>query len=229
MDATAHSNLISCLYPPPPRDRVPVYDQDWALFTSTDPFTIKRRLLDFYDQLYYTLESLADPARHLGHDISDGTDRDDIFGEVLKTRFIDLINNLLRAIHLVEFIAHLFKRLPHDTLVCISIQDQRCHLDLLFHHLVALRKAAQAYEDRQEIPIRWITVLARDLSHQAVLVAEWTDQLKLDLAHLDRPVSPVSSTDLDWSVSTDQDLSPTVVDNHVDTEPIVKRTRSHTS
>jgi hypothetical protein len=95
MDATAHSNLISCLYPPPPRDRVPVYDQDWALFTSTDPFTIKRRLLDFYTQLYYTLESLADPARHLGNDISDGTDRDDIFGEVLKTRFIDLINKLL--------------------------------------------------------------------------------------------------------------------------------------
>jgi hypothetical protein len=229
MDATARSNLISCLYPPPPRDRVPVDDQDWTLFTSTDPFTITRRLLNFYVQLYHTLESLADPARHLGHDISEGTDRDDIFGEVLKTRFIDLINKLLRAIHLVEFIAHLFERLPDDTLVCIPIQDQRCRLDLLFHHLVALRRAAQAYEDRQEIPIRWITVLARDLSHQAVLVAEWTDQLKLDLAHLDRPVSPVSSTDLDWSVSTDQDLSPTVVDNHVDTEPIAKRTRSHTS
>jgi hypothetical protein len=225
MDATARSNLISCLYPPPPRDRVPVDDQDWTLFTSTDPFTITRRLLNFYVQLYHTLESLADPARHLGHDISDGTDRDDIFGEVLKTRFIDLINKLLQATYFVEFISHLFKRLPDDTLVRFPIQDQRCHIDLLFHHLVALRRAAQAYEDRQEIPIRWITVLAHDLSHQAVLVAEWTDQLKLDLAHLDRPVSPVSSTDLDWSVSTDQDLSPTVVDN----EPIAKRTRSHTS
>jgi hypothetical protein len=101
--------------------------------------------------------------------------------------------SLQHVVRLARFLCYLYLRLPEDTLNQVSVQEQRCALDILWFQLDSLLQTYLTYL-HSGIPTYWFAGLRLFFRPLSVQVTDWYDQLKLDLAHLD-PSDPTASVD----------------------------------
>lgn len=102
--------------------------------------------------------------------------------------FADLLWHVICRVH---FICYLYLRLPEDTLAQVSMQEQRCALNILWLQLDGLLWTVSAYHNTG-IPNQWFSALATTIHQLAVQVDTWHSQLVIDLAHLNPP-NPMAS------------------------------------